>query len=120
MTASYDHEHLRRISTLMRHWILRSTTRAGSGDPASSLSAVELTVDPFFGGHSHYDVDNPAFPNNDRLIFSEGHASPLLYPLWAAAGQISEEELMTYRQVGRRLESCSMNKESRPALSSRK
>jgi len=66
MTAAHDHERLKQISTLMRHWILRSTNRAGSGHPTSSLSAVELMVDLFFGGHFRYDVGDPAFSNNDR------------------------------------------------------
>ncbi len=104
MTQSDQHEHLRRIATLMRYWILKSTSRAGSGHPTSSLSAVELMAALFFGGHFRFDVENPEASNNDRLIFSKGHASPLLYALWAAAGQISEEELMTYRQFGSQLE----------------
>ncbi len=95
---------LQDISALMRHWILEITCKAGSGHPTSALSAVELMVDLFFGGHFRYAVDNPDHPNNDRLIFSKGHASPLLYALWAAAGQVSEEELMTYRTFGSPLE----------------
>jgi len=49
-------------------------------------------------------VDNPRHPNNDRLIFSKGHASPLLYALWVAAGKISEEEILTLRKFGSPLE----------------
>lgn len=97
-------QHLQTISTLMRRWILTSTSQAGSGHPTSSLSAVELMAGLFFGGHFRFDVDNPDHPNNDRLIFSKGHASPLLYALWAAAGQIPEDDLMTYRDFGSPLE----------------
>lgn len=97
-------DHLRSISTLMRRWILECTNQAGSGHPTSSLSAVELMVGLFFGGSFRFDSDNPNHPNNDRLIFSKGHASPLLYALWAAAGQIAEEALMTYRKFGSQLE----------------
>ena len=43
-------------------------------------------------------------PANDRLVFSKGHASPLVYGLFRAAGAISDEELLTYRQFGSRLE----------------
>ncbi|MBA3965066.1 MAG: transketolase, partial [Nitrospirales bacterium] len=104
MTHSANQDHLQQLSTLMRHWILTSSHQAGSGHPTSSLSAVELMVDLFFEGHFRFDVDKPDFPNNDRLIFSKGHASPLLYTLWAAAGQITEQELMTYREFGSPLE----------------
>lgn len=96
--------HLQELSRLMRYWILKSTSQAGSGHPTSSLSAVELMADLFFGGQFRFDIERRDHPNNDRLIFSKGHASPLLYALWAAAGQISEEDLMSYRQFGSPLE----------------
>lgn len=104
MTPSQNHEHLRQLSRLVRHWILKSTHQVGSGHPTSALSAVELTVDLLFGGRFRYDVNDPGFPNNDRLILSKGHASPLLYALWAAAGQIREDDLMTYRHFDSTLE----------------
>lgn len=96
--------NLESVSQLVRHYILTSTTAAGSGHPTSSLSAVELMVGLMFSGIFKFDTDHPEFPNNDRLIFSKGHASPLFYALWAAAGKISEEELMTLRKFGSRLE----------------
>lgn len=95
---------LEEIAKLVRYYILTSTTEAGSGHPTSSLSAVELTTALFFDGFFRFDADNPGNPNNDRLIFSKGHASPLLYALWAAAGAVSEQELMTLRKFGSRLE----------------
>src|SRR5919199_1227694 len=48
-----------------------------------------------------YDFDRPHDPHNDRLVFSKGHASTLLYAMYRAAGAISEEEMLTYRQFGR-------------------
>jgi transketolase len=65
---------------------------------AADLAAVLLAA------HFRYDYDDPKSPANDRLIFSKGHASPLVYGLFRAAGALSEEELMTYRQFGSRLE----------------
>jgi len=96
--------HLKDLSKLIRYWILTSTTRAGSGHPTSSLSAVELMSALFFGNVLRYDPAHPQNPNNDRVIFSKGHASPLLYSLWAAAGEVSDQELMTYRTFGSPLE----------------
>jgi transketolase len=80
------------------------TTQAGSGHPTSSLSATELMAGLMFGGIFRYDLDNPKHPNNDRLIFSKGHATPLFYTLWAMAGKLTEAELMTYRHFGSPLE----------------
>jgi transketolase len=95
---------LKELAALIRYYILIMTTEAGSGHPTSSLSATELMTCLFFGGIFRFDVDNPKFPNNDRLIFSKGHASPLLYALWAAAGKLTEKDLMTYRKFGSPLE----------------
>jgi len=95
---------LEKLARLIRYFVIRSTTEAGSGHPTSSLSAADLTAALLFGGFFHFDLKNPSYPNNDRLIFSKGHASPLFYSLWAAAGAIEEEELMTLRKFGSRLE----------------
>ncbi len=102
--TNYDQRMLEKIARLIRYYILTATTRAGSGHPTSSLSAVELMTGLMFGNIFRYDVERPGHPNNDRLIFSKGHASPLFYSLWTAAGQVSAEEMMTYRQFGSRLE----------------
>jgi transketolase len=82
---------------------IRSTTTAGSGHPTSSMSAADLMA-VLLSEYLRYDWTNPHYPNNDRLIFSKGHASPLLYALYKAAGAISDEELLTLRKFGSRLE----------------
>ncbi len=82
---------------------IRCTTAAGSGHPTSSMSAADLMA-VLLTGYLRYDFGNPQNPNNDHLIFSKGHASPLLYSLYKAAGAISDEELMTLRKFGSRLE----------------
>ncbi len=99
-----DYERLEKISKLIRYYILAATTEAGSGHPTSSLSAADLMVSLMFGGIFRFDADNADHPNNDRLIFSKGHAAPLLYALWAAAGKITEDEIMTLRKFGSPLE----------------
>ena len=88
---------LQQLSVNIRRWILSCTHRAGSGHPTSSLSAVELMVALMFDRNFRYDLSDPKQFNNDRLIFSKGHASPLFYSLWCAAGVLDEDDLMTYR-----------------------
>jgi transketolase len=95
---------LERIARLVRYYILTATTRAGSGHPTSALSATDLMTALFFGGAFRYDTAHPEHPNNDRIVFSKGHASPLFYALWAAAGCLSEKEMLTYREFGSPLE----------------
>lgn len=99
-----DLKNLEKLAKLVRYYILVSTTEAGTGHPTSSLSATDLMVALMFGGFFRADLNNPENPNNDRLIFSKGHASPLFYSLYAAAGKVSEDELKTLRKFGSRLE----------------
>src|SRR5579859_1583253 len=82
---------------------IRCTTTAGSGHPTSSMSAADLMA-VLMCSYLHYDFDNPRLPNNDHLIFSKGHASPLLYSMFKAAGAITDEELLTLRRFGSRIE----------------
>src|SRR6202050_622812 len=83
---------------------IRSSTSAGSGHPTSSMSAADL-IAVLAARHLRYDWDDPHTAANDHLVFSKGHASPLLYSLFKAAGVVSDEELMTgYRRFGQRLE----------------
>lgn len=82
---------------------IRCTTQAGSGHPTSSMSAADL-MSMLMAKYLKYDFDNPQNPNNDHLIFSKGHAAPLLYSMYKAAGAITDEELLTLRKFGSRLE----------------
>ncbi|HWR49269.1 MAG TPA: transketolase [Pseudonocardiaceae bacterium] len=83
---------------------IRSSTSAGSGHPTSSMSAADLLA-VLVTRHLRYNWDDPHSPANDHLIFSKGHASPLLYSVFKAVGVVSEEELMSgYRRFGQRLQ----------------
>ncbi|MGD0742368.1 MAG: transketolase [Acidimicrobiales bacterium] len=83
---------------------IRCSTAAGSGHPTSSLSAADLLA-VLVTRHLRYDWSAPRRPENDHLIFSKGHASPLLYSVFRAVGVIDEEELVsTYRRLGARLQ----------------
>ena len=82
---------------------IRCSTAAGSGHPTSSLSAADL-IAVLLAGHLRYDFGHPDNPANDHLIFSKGHASPLVYAMFKAAGAIGDDELMTFRRLGSRLE----------------
>lgn len=97
-------KQLERLTTLIRYWIVDMTTIAGSGHLTSSLSAVDVMTVLFFGGIFRYDTRNPDNPYNDRIVFSKGHATPLFYALWAAAGVLPAKELSTYRTFNGRLE----------------
>lgn len=103
MTHSAPTE-LQEVAKLIRYYVLTSTTAAGSGHPTSCLSAVDIMTALVFGGYFKADLDDPHHPNNDRLIFSKGHAAPLLYAIYAAAGKVTESELKRLRQIDSPLE----------------
>ncbi|CAL9632878.1 Transketolase 2 [Streptomyces sp. enrichment culture] len=82
---------------------VRAAAAAGSGHPTSSMSAADLMA-VLFARHLRYDFDHPDHPGNDRFILSKGHASPLMYAVYKAVGAIGDEELLTFRKNGSRLE----------------
>ena len=67
------------------------------------MSAADLMA-VLLAKYLRYDFDQPDDPRNDHLIFSKGHASPLLYSIYKAAGAVTDEELLTFRKLGSRLE----------------
>ncbi len=93
----------RELAAQLRVDSIRATTQAGSGHPTSSLSAADLMA-VLLAGHLRYDFQIPKHPNNDHLVFSKGHASPLLYAMFKAAGVVSDEELLRMRTLGSPLE----------------
>jgi transketolase len=93
----------RELAQQLRVDAVRATAAAGSGHPSSGMSAADLMA-VLLARHLRYDFDRPEDATNDHLIFSRGHASPLLYALYRAAGAITDEELMSYRRLGSRLE----------------
>jgi transketolase len=82
---------------------IRCTTAAGSGHPTSSMSEADLMA-VLLSKYLRYDWAEPHYPNNDRLIFSKGHACPVLYSMYKAAGAITDQELLTLRKFGSRLQ----------------
>src|SRR5438876_11536569 len=93
----------RELARQLRIDSIRCSTAAGSGHPTSSLSAADLMA-VLLAGHLRYDFAHPDDPANDHLIFSKGHASPLVYAIFKAAGAIGDEELMSFRRLGSRLQ----------------
>jgi len=67
------------------------------------MSAADLMA-VLFSKYLRYDFSAPENKANDHLVFSKGHASPLLYALYKAAGAIDDEELLTFREFGSRLQ----------------
>src|SRR5207253_1372048 len=98
-----DVELWRELGQQLRVDAIRPAAKAGSGHPTSGMSAADLMA-VLLAKYLRYDFDNPKDPHNDRLVFSKGHASTLLYAMFRAAGAITEEQLLRYRQFDSILE----------------
>jgi transketolase len=93
----------RELGQQLRVDSVRAAAVMSSGHPTSSMSGADLMA-VLLANHLHYDFTSPDDPRNDHLVFSKGHASPLLYAMYKAAGAITDEELLTFRTFGSRLE----------------
>jgi transketolase len=96
-------EQIHELAQRLRIDSIRAAAAASSGHPTSSMSAADLMA-VLMARHLHYDYDEPTNPNNDHLIFSKGHASPLVYSMFLAAGAITDEDLLSFRQFGSKFE----------------
>jgi transketolase len=98
-----DADGRRELAQQFRADSVRMSATAKSGHPTSAMSAAELMA-VLLDGYLRYDFDDPKSPANDRLVFSKGHASVLLYAMFRAAGVVSDDDLDTYRRLGSPLE----------------
>jgi transketolase len=94
---------LHNIATQLRIDSVRSTSAAGSGHPTTCLSAADIVAALFFA-EMRFDPQDPHHPEADRFVLSKGHAAPLLYAAWAAAGAFPREELLNLRKIDSDLE----------------
>jgi len=87
----------------IRSHVLRATAAARSGHPGGSLSAADILTALYFKVMK-IDPKDPEWPDRDRFVLSKGHAAPALYAALAEAGFFPEEELLTLRKFGSRLQ----------------
>jgi transketolase len=103
MARMTDAERRRELGQQFRVDSVQMSAAAKSGHPTSAMSAADL-VAVLLDGYLRFDFSDPKSPANDRLVFSKGHASTLLYAIFRAAGVVSEDELLHYREHGSMLE----------------
>lgn len=90
-------------ATHIRELILRALAKAGSGHTGGSLDLVDVFTVLYFD-HLRHDPKNPQWEGRDKVVLSIGHTAPVLYATLAAAGYFPEEEMMTLRKLGSRLQ----------------
>lgn len=103
MNDSMEVSKLGLVCHEVRRRVFSTILNAGSGHLGGSSSSAELMVTLYFGGILRYDPENPAHPHRDRVLV-RGHLGPLRYSIFSLLGWIAEEELLTYRSIGSRLQ----------------
>lgn len=103
MTRLNDLKALRLKANAIRQDLLRALAEAGSGHSAGPLGMADVFTALFFN-MANIDPANPAWPERDRIILSNGHICPVLYATMAHAGFFPVEELQTLRKLGTRLQ----------------
>ncbi|MDP9419026.1 MAG: transketolase [Actinomycetota bacterium] len=98
-----DQQRWEELGQQLRVDSVRAAAGPKSGHPTSSMSAADLMA-VLISKYLHYDFADPANANNDHLIFSKGHASPLLYSIYKAVGVASDDDLLSFRVHGSRFE----------------
>ncbi|MFH1749688.1 MAG: hypothetical protein ABH837_02225 [bacterium] len=91
------------ISHKVRSCTFQSILNAGSGHLGGCSSSVELMVALYFGGILKFDPANPDHPLRDRVLV-RGHLGPLRYSIFSLLGWISDQDLLTYRTLGSKLQ----------------
>ncbi len=87
----------------IRQTIISMLTEAGSGHTAGPLGMADIFTALYFHILKH-DPKNPALPDRDRLILSNGHIVPVRYAAMAHAGYFDVKETLTLRKFGSRLQ----------------
>ncbi len=72
--------------------------QANSGHPGAPMGLADIAV--VLSEHLNHNPKNPAWLNRDRLVFSGGHATGLIYSLYYLWGYGLEiEDLKNFRQL---------------------
>lgn len=94
---------LEHTANKLRRDVVRMLEHAGSGHSAGPLGMSEIITSLYFDIMRH-DPHNPEWSDRDVFYLSNGHTVPILYAAMAEAGYFPEDELMTLRQLGTRLQ----------------
>ncbi len=83
----------------LRALAMDAVQKANSGHPGAPMGMAEMAV-ALWGTHLRYNPADPHWPDRDRFVLSNGHASMLLYALLHLTGyDLSLEEIKNFRQL---------------------
>src|SRR5438309_1953731 len=88
------------LANAIRALAMDAVEAAKSGHPGMPMGMAEIAV-ALWKRHLRHNPANPAWPNRDRFVLSNGHGSMLLYSLLHLTGyDLAIDELRRFRQLG--------------------
>jgi transketolase len=90
-----------RLAHAIRFLAIDAIVRAGEGHQGVPLGMAEIAT-ALYTQHLKFDAADPAWPDRDRVVLSNGHGSMLLYALNALTGndKITLDAVRTFRDFG--------------------
>jgi len=87
------------LANAIRALAMDAVQKANSGHPGMPMGMADI-AEVLWNSHLRHNPANPAWPNRDRFVLSNGHGSMLLYALLHLTGYgLSMEELRRFRQL---------------------
>lgn len=99
-TNILTNDKLTKMATALRIICAEGISKAGSGHPGMPLGMADV-VSTLYGNFLEYNPKDPTWLNRDRVIFSAGHGSMLLYSTLHMAGyeEFTLDTLENFRQL---------------------
>ncbi|MBO5940349.1 MAG: transketolase, partial [Kiritimatiellae bacterium] len=99
----YTNEQLKLAANTVRCLSADAIEKANSGHPGAPLGMADLAVSLWLK-YLNFDPKDVEWAARDRLVFSGGHASMLVYSLFHLAGVkgCEMDQLQSFRQFGSR------------------
>jgi transketolase len=94
-----DNQMMKKMADTIRFLAADMIQEANSGHPGAPMGLADIAV--VLSKHLKHNPKNPKWLNRDRLVFSGGHATGLIYSLLHLWGyDVSMEDLKQFRQLG--------------------
>ena len=87
------------MANAIRALAMDAVQQANSGHPGAPMGMADMAV-ALWGRHLKHNPANPQWPDRDRFVLSNGHASMLLYALLHLTGyDLPLQELKNFRKL---------------------
>ncbi len=87
------------LANVIRALAMDAVQKANSGHPGMPMGMADMAV-ALWHRHLRHNPTNPAWPDRDRFVVSNGHGSMLIYALLHLTGyDLPMEEIRNFRQL---------------------